>query len=166
MQSRRINLCFAILFQIVAILLFTGFFLDRIREEDECQEATDDEKRRNGSPHIILFLVSLHTLYQFFVLSYIMHRQCRATRRRRLQPPQLSSDEEDDAEYLAQYHQRRARSGRLNQGSNANDRRRQDESNEDNQSLDETLETYELPTFPRMLPQLERRGEEIGELQE
>ena len=101
MQSRRINLCFAILFQIVAILLFTGFFLDKSREEDECHEASDDEKRRNGSPHIILFLVSLHTLYQFFVLSYIMHRQCRAMRRKRLQPPQLSSDEEDDAEYLA-----------------------------------------------------------------
>ena len=149
------NLCFAILFHIVAILLYVGFILDSYEIEDgDCQEASEDDKRRRsgGSPFLILLLVSLHSMYQLLVLSFIMQRQCRARRRKRLQPPQLSSDEEDDAEYLTEYRQRRDRSNRSDLRS----------INNDDQSLDETLESYELPTFPRMLPEPENRSGENG----
>ena len=88
---------FGILFQIFTIAMFCSYFLDNSREE--CRSDVRFNKMSQVA-QVIMFLVGLHSLFQLVIAIIVGRKTCRANQRRKLDPPVLSSDEEDDAEFL------------------------------------------------------------------
>ena len=91
------NIIFSITMTIVTGLLVYGFIKDSIRKE--CQ---DDEryKRMAEVTQVILVLVAISTLQILVMGSISCYKTCRAARRKKMNPPVDSSDEEDDKEFL------------------------------------------------------------------
>ena len=91
------DLIFGILFQIFTGLLIFAFVKDYFRKE--CQE-NDRYYRLSKWTQVVIFFASFSDLTLLIVIITIIVKMLRASKRRRLNPQVLSSDEEDDAEFL------------------------------------------------------------------
>ena len=57
---------------------------------------------------VIMFLVSVSGLYLLFQAVIVCHKKCSTMRKLRRDPPELSSDEEDDKEFIRNVEEQRA----------------------------------------------------------
>lgn len=96
-HSRQVDLVFGVLFTVLTSVIAYGFFKDFIREE--CRHDTRYIRMIKIS-QLIMFLVSVSGLYLAFLAIAVCHKRIQVMRRLRRDPPELSSDEEDDQEFL------------------------------------------------------------------
>ena len=54
----------------------------------------------NQVAQVIMFLAVIHDIFLLTMAIMVCRKHCQASSRKKLDPPQLSSDEEDDAEFL------------------------------------------------------------------
>ena len=54
----------------------------------------------NQVAQVIMFLVCLSDLFMLIMAIFACQKQCQSRKRRNKNPPELSSDEEDDAEFI------------------------------------------------------------------
>ena len=52
---------------------------------------------------VIMFLAAVTDIYMLSKALGVIHKYCQISNRKKLDPPRLSSDEEDDAEYLRNF---------------------------------------------------------------
>ena len=81
-------------------------------------------------PEVITFLTTIHALFHVVSITNIIRKKCRAINRVSQNPPVLSSDEEDDAEYLRSYNRRLA---------NVNEDEQDDTGSNENESVEDML---------------------------
>ena len=105
MQTRQVDLIFGFIFSGLSAIIAYGFFKDFVREE--CK----NDKRYTHMAKIsqvIMFLVAVSGLYLFVLAIAMCHKRCQTIKKLRKNPPELSSDEEDDKEFLANLEEDRA----------------------------------------------------------
>ena len=99
-QSRQVDLLFGVLFQVATGFMIFGFLRDHMR--DECQKDKRFE-RMDKVTQVIMFLASITSIYILLKALGAIHKFCQRASRMKLDPPRLSSDEEDDSEYLRHF---------------------------------------------------------------
>ena len=52
---------------------------------------------------VIMFLAAITDIYILMKALGVIHKYCQNANRKKLDPPRLSSDEEDDADYLRNF---------------------------------------------------------------
>ena len=95
-RRRTVNLVFFVVFQLLIACLYATFFIDNAR--DECQ-ADSRFQEMVSLCQVILFVACFYNLCILVSATFIVRALCRSCGRRRKQPPQLSSDEEDNVDY-------------------------------------------------------------------
>ena len=100
---RKIDLAFGFVFQFFTALMLYGFFKDYAR--DECH-ANKRYQRMNQVAQVVMFLASISDIFMLIMAVSVAVRMYRAKRRSMQDPPLLSSDEEDDAEFIRELENR------------------------------------------------------------
>ena len=77
-----------------------GFLRDHTREE--CKNDKRFERMEKVT-QVIMFLAAITDIYILMKALGVIHKYCQNANRKKLDPPRLSSDEEDDADYLRNF---------------------------------------------------------------
>mmetsp|Transcript_28570 Transcript_28570/g.35347 ORF Transcript_28570/g.35347 Transcript_28570/m.35347 type:complete len:285 (+) Transcript_28570:441-1295(+) len=97
LRSRGMDMIFSCGFFLLTALLLFAFLRDTWRAE--CQKDTRYEKM-NQVAGVVMFLAIVQSLILFTRSIFICQAHCQARRRKRMDPHELSSDEEDNDEFL------------------------------------------------------------------
>ena len=96
-QSRQLDLIFGFLLTVPNILTAFGFTRDALREE--CSEDKRSQAMMKAAMGI-MFIVSVSGSYLFVLALVSCNKTCQTRRKLRKEPPELSSDENDDIEFI------------------------------------------------------------------
>lgn len=105
LQSRQVDLIFGFIFSALTGVIAYGFIKDFLR--DECQDDKRYQRMLKVS-QVIMFLVGASGLYLLVVSIVTCHKKCKTMRKMRRDPPEVSSDEEDDKEFIENLEAQRA----------------------------------------------------------